>query len=65
MFDLTTALKLLQLASGAAPMVKAIYDAAKPLLDDSDQAELKRAYDQAYATAERFHNELQNEPARS
>ena len=64
MFDLATALKLLQLASGAAPMVQAIYEAAKPLLGSSDQAELKRAYDEAFATAERFHNELQSEPVR-
>jgi hypothetical protein len=62
MLTLETALKLLQLASGAAPVVQAIYESAKPLLGDADQAALKAAYEKAFADASRMHDELQAEP---
>jgi hypothetical protein len=62
MFTLQTALQLMQLAAGAPPVVKAIYDSAKLLLGDSDQATLQARYDAEYAAAVQNHEELQATP---
>lgn len=62
MFTLGTALQLMQLAAGAPPVVKAIYDSAKALLGETDQARLQEVYDAEYARAVQMHAELQAAP---
>jgi hypothetical protein len=62
MFTLGTALQLMQLAAAAPPVVKAIYDSAKALLHETDQARLKEVYDAEYARAVADHEELQATP---
>jgi hypothetical protein len=59
MFNLETAAQLLKLAAGAPPVVKAIYDSAKAVLTETDQARLKELYDAEYARAVQNHEELQ------
>lgn len=62
MITISTVLQLIRLAEGAAPVIQAIYDSAKPLLSGADQAELQKAYDAAFERAKGYHEELQGEP---
>lgn len=62
MFTLETALKLMQLAATATPMLEAIYKAAQPLLHESDQDALKAAYEAEMVRSAAFAAELQAEP---
>ena len=54
-------IQAINLVSPAPAIVKAIYEQAKPLFDGADQDALKRAYDVAWAGAQRDHADFQNE----